>query len=278
MDMTWIESILYGLLSGIADILPVSAQAHKLLLMKLFGGNSYSSLLGLLIHLSILGALYYNCQAQIVRIIRARSLSKIPKRQRKRPLDTKSLMDLSLWKTMLLPVVIAFFFYEKAASLGSSLIWVATFLFLNGLLLYIPQFLPGSNKDSRMLSRVEGILMGLGGAAAVLPGISAVGASCSIGQICGVDRKYGLDMVLLMNMGVVTGLIVFDIIGIIGGGAGVLSFMIILSYLLAAVTAFCGAMLGIKIMRAMAANIGFTPFAYYCWGLALFTFILNLMT
>ena len=74
------------------------------------------------------------------------------------------------------------------------------FLFFNGIILYIPQFLPTGNRDSRTLSRVEGLLMGLGGAASILPGISAVGTAMSIGSVCGVERKYGLNMVLIMHI------------------------------------------------------------------------------
>lgn len=274
MDLSWYESILYGLISGLTEFLPVSAQAHKLLLLKFFGLKSEPGLLRLLVHLSMLGALYYQCQPQIVKILRARSLSRIPKRRRKRPLDTKSLMDFSLWKTMLIPIIVGFLFYGKASSLHSSLSLMAIFLFINGIILYVPQFLPGSNKDSRSLSRVEGLLMGLGGAATVLPGISGIGTAVSVGSVCGVERSYCLNMALLMHLGVIVGLIVYDIIGF---SLGVLSFGVIISYIFAAAAAFLGASLGIKIMRRMAANNGYASFAYYCWGVALFTFILNLM-
>lgn len=277
MDLSWLESTFYGFVIGLTDILPISAQAHRLLLVKLYGIRSDPGLMRLFVHLAIFGGLYYSCHSQILKIMRARNLAKIPKRKRKRPLDVKSLMDLSLWKTMLIPVILSFFLYNKAAALGSNLIWMATFMFLNGLMLYIPQFLPGCNKDSRMLSRVEGLLMGLGGAVAVLPGFSAIGASVSIGSICGVERNYGLTMSMLMNLGLLAGLIVFDIMGLISGGVGTISLLILLSYLVAAVAALCGTLLGVKIMRSLALNGGFPLFAYYCWGVALFTFILNLM-
>lgn len=277
MDFSFLEGILYGLFSGLTDILPVSSQAHQVLLLKLFGVSKEPLLMRLLIHAAMLAALYYSCQPQIVKIMRARSLARVPKRRRKRPLDTKSLMDFSLWKTMLIPIILAFLFYGSASGLGSNLLWVAGFLFLNGMILYIPQFLPGSNKDSRMLSRVDGLLMGLGGAASILPGISGIGAATSIANVCGVDRTYGLNMALLMNMAVTLGLIVYDVIAIVSGTLGVLSFGIVMEYILAAAAAFGGVLLGVKIMRNLAANSGFAPFAYYCWGGALFTFILNLM-
>lgn len=277
MDLNWLESILFGFVSGLADILPVSAQAHKLILLKLFGVSTEPGLLRLLIHVSILGALYYNCLPQIVKILRARSLARIPKRKRKRPLDYRSLMDFRLWQTMILPVILVFFFYQQISALHSSLSLMAIFLFLNGMILYVPPFLPGSNKDSRTLSRVEGLLMGLGGAASVLPGISGVGAAVSVGSICGVERSYGLNMALLMNLAVTLGLIVFDVIRIVNMGMESLSFVILLSYIAAAAAAFFGTTVGVRVMRGLAAEKGFTPFAYYCWGVALFTFILNLM-
>lgn len=275
--MNWFENIVFGLVSGLSDILPVSAQAHKLLMMKLFGISREPSLLRLLIHVSIFAAVYYNCMPHIVKIFRAKSLSRIPKRRRKRPLDVKSLMDFRLWQTMVLPVILVYLFYEKISGLHTSLILMAVFLFINGAILYIPPFLPGSNKDSRTLSRVEGILMGLGGAASVLPGISGVGAAMSVASVTGVERVYSLSMVLLMHLAVTAALIVFDILALFGGGMEALSFTILLSYLASAAAAFLGATVSIRLMRTMAAEKGFLSFAFYCWGLALLTFLLNLL-
>ena len=95
MELNWFESILYGLFSGLADVLPVSAQAHRLILLKLFGESGESVFLRLLIHIGTLAALYYCSQNQIIRYLRARKLAMIPKRKRKRPLDTRT-MDEAL--------------------------------------------------------------------------------------------------------------------------------------------------------------------------------------
>lgn len=277
MDLNWLQSILYGLLSGLMDILPVSAQAHKVLLLKFFGIRKSSDLLELLIHLGIFAALYYNSQTQLIRMSRARALARVPKRKRKRPLDTRSLMDWSMLKTMIVPVILGLLLYRQAAKISGNLVLIALFLFLNGVILYAPQFLPTGNRDSRTLSRVEGLLMGLGGAVSVLPGISAIGATTSIGSVCGVERNYGLNMALMMNMVLTLGLAIYDVMGIVDNGLDALSFLIILRYLLTAVAAFAGTLLGIKILRRLAENQGLSLFGVYCWGLALFTFILNLM-
>lgn len=277
MNLNWLQSGLYGFISGFLDILPVSAPAHKVLLLKFLGGYTGTETMDFLIHLGIFAGLYYSCQSQIIRINRARALARIPKRRRRRPLDIRSLMDWSMLKTMLIPVVLGLFLYQYGVKLNGNLMLIAIFLLVNGVVLYIPQFFPSSNRDSRTLSRVEGLLVGLGATVSVLPGMSAVGAAISIGSLCGIDRTYSLTMALMMNMGLNLGLAVYDLLGLFSYGWGTLSFLIVVRYLLTAAIAFGGSLLGVKLMRYLAANHGYAVFAFYCSGLALFTFILNLV-
>ena len=277
MDLNWFESLLYGLFSGLADILPVSAEAHRILMLKFFGIQSSNHLMNLLVDFGVLGALYFSCRKQIVQMTRARRLARVPKRRRRRPLDTRSLMDFSLLKTMLIPIILSFFAFRYAKKLEDRLIFIVVSLFVNGLILYIPQFFPTGNRDSRTLSRVEGLLMGLGGALGIVPGMSAMGSALSVSSICGVEKSYSLNMALLLNLCIHIGLLVMDVMGLISGGMGTLSFVILLRYLAAAAVAFGGSVLGVKLMHMLAANGGTSLLAFYCWGVALFTFILNLM-
>ncbi len=277
MELSWFKSFLFGLFSGLLDILPVSAQAHSALMLKFFGMKASSDVMNLLIHLAVFAGLYYSSQKHLVRMNRARALARVPKRKRKRPLDVRSMMDWSLLKTMSIPALIGIYLRQYTAGIRDNLLLIALFLFLNGVILYIPQFFPTSNRDSRTLSRVEGLLMGLGGMASAIPGISAIGATSSIASLCGVDRLYALDMALMMNMAISAGLAFLDVLAIAANGLGTLSFWILIRYILAAAAAYCGTMLGIKLMRNLASGKGYTLFGVYCWGLALFTFILNLI-
>ena len=118
--------------------------------------------------------------------------------------------------------------------------------------------------------------MGLGGAASVVPGISSVGTMCSIGGICGAERSYMLGISLLMQMVITAGLIFFDFISLFTVGFGIAGFGGFLCCLLAGAAAFAGTYYGIKILRAMAVNIGYSIFSYYSIGLAVVTFVLYL--
>jgi len=277
MDLSWYKGLIFGLVSGITEILPVSSQAHRILMLKLFGISSEPSMLQLMIDLGIAAALYYSCQNHIVRIIRAKRLSRVPKRRRKRPLDTTSLMDLSLIKTMIVPVILSFFLYNRAGALGSSMLLIAIFMLINGIILYIPQFFPGGNRDSRTMSRVHGLLMGLGGAAGIIPGISGTGSALSIGSLCTVDKTYGLNMVLLMELFVFLGRIILDVVAIMSSDLNVTSFGMFIVYMLSGAASFCGTTLSIKLLKNLIGEISISVFGFYCWGVALFTFVMNLL-
>lgn len=277
MHLDTIKDALYGLVCGLTEILPVSAQAHSIVLLKLFGGESRDGLPNLLIHLAIGLAIYHSTRKNIIRMLRAKRLSQIPKRRRKRPLDAKSLMDYKFWMTMCIPVAILFLLYGYLSKITITLPVMAALLFVNGALLYAPQFFPGSNKDSRMLSRMEGLLMGLGGALSVIPGLSGVGLSLSAGSLLGVEKSYALTMTLLMDLAALVGWGIYDVAALISGGIGALSVSILLGYILAAAAAYAGTALAIRALRLLSGSAGYGVFAYYCWGMALFAFILNLM-
>lgn len=278
MSLNLLESLLYGLVSGLSEILPVSGTAHRQLMLQLLGESGEQGLLRLMIHIGILAALYYSCQNHILRMIRARKLARIPKRKRRRPLDVRSLMDLSLLKTMAVPVILALLVYNRASGLASRRILMSILLFINGIILYLPQFLPGSNRDSRTLSRVEGICMGLGGAISVIPGFSATGLIASVGNVCGVDKAYGLSMTLLLDMILIAGQLIYDVLAIASAGLAGITFLAVLGYIIAGIAAFAGAYVSIRILRALLKEHTLGVFAFYCWGLSLLTFILYLST
>lgn len=277
MDLSGFEHLIYGFLSGLTEIFPVSARAHSTILLKVLGAEKISNLPVLLIHVAVLAGIYFSSRAQLIKMTRARRLARVPKKRRKRPLDICSLMDSRFLLTMMLPVLLVDIFYGSISNIQFGLLAISLLLFVNGIFLYVPQFFPGSNKDARSLSRIEGIVMGLGGSLSVIPGLSGIGAAISIGSLYGVERSYALNMSLMMNMVYLAGMIVYDISDIIRYGIGLFSFQWLLYYLLAAVFAFAGTMLAIRLMRKLAADQGYHLFSYYCWGIALFTFILNLM-
>ena len=275
--MKWFQSIIFGLISGLSDVLPVSSQAHKAILLKIFGQNGENPLMRLFIHIAILAALYYSCSNHILRITRQLKLSRIPKKKRTRPLDVRTLMEFRLLRMMVIPALLGLLAYNRVAELGTKLQITAIFLVINAVILFLPTLLPTGNKDARSMSALEGMLMGLGGAASVLPGISSVGATMSVASVCGADRVFALNLTYLMHMVLTIALIGFDFAAIFASDIGNLTVGILVTYILAAASAFAGAYTGIRAMRLLAVNIGYTAFALYSIGAAMLSFVLYLM-
>lgn len=245
-------------------------------MQSLLGDGKNHILLQLFLHMGSLAALFYCCNSSIARLTRAQKLANTPKRRRKRPLDTHSLMDIRFLITAAIPIIVAFFYYDKVSPLEENLVAVSAFLFLNGVVIYIPQYLPGTNRDSRSLSRIDALLMGLGGALSVIPGFSCVGTAVSVASVRGADKKFSLEMALLLSIVGVIGLIAMDILSIVATGLGSLGFMQLVQYLFCGICAFGGTFLGIRVLKVLIDEYSLAVFSFYCWGLALFTFIFYL--
>ena len=228
------------------------------------------------IHIGIFAAVFLSCQNYLIRMHRALRLSHIPKKKRKRPLDLVSLMDFHLLITMIIPVLLAFILGFGVIKHEDNILLVSLLLILNGIILYIPQYLTGSNRDARTLSRGQGLLIGIGAAFSALPGISAIGMSVSFGQAVGEDKKYSFHMALLLECFVLLILIIEDFLRIAGTGFD-FSFSLIMRSFLGAIGAFGTSLLGIKLMRRLAENNGFSLFALYCWAVAVISLLLTLL-
>lgn len=275
--MKWFQSLIYGLFSGLSDVMPVSSQAHKAMLLKLFGMHSEDPVLRLFVHIAILAALYYCCSNQILRLTRQLKLSKVPKKKRKRPLDVRTLMEFKMLRTMVIPVLLACLLYNKTSQWGTNLGLLAVFQIVNCVILFLPSLMPTGNKDARSMSAFESLLMGVGGAASVVPGISPVGAATAVASMCGAERTFALNLTYLMHMVLTVCMIAFDLAAIFAVGLGSVTFPMFVGYILAAATAFGGAYLGIRTMRVLAVNIGYGLFVFYSFGAALLSFVLYLM-
>ena len=276
MELSFLETLILGVISGFAEVLPVSAQAHRIVILKVLGMNGDSAALRLMIHMGTVFALYFFCKGHIVRMMRARRLVRIPKNRRKRPLDTEALMDFNFLKTALIPVILGTFIYSRLNFGKAQLLWAAGFLVLNGIILYVPQYLPGSNKQSGALSRVDSLYFGLGGFLGMFPGISAVGSSVSIGSVRGMDPDRAFSFALLLNIPVNLCLAVLDLFTLVSGGAGSLAFRALVFSLFAGAAACISVVLAIHMMKKIAAALGYGIFSFYSWGAALLTFLLYL--
>jgi len=276
MDFTWYESIIYGIINGLTEFLPVSSVAHRAIFLKIFGAATEGYLLRLMVHMGILAALLSACRGQINHMKKEQSLAKIPPRRRKRQPDQRVMLDLRILKTAAIPILLGFVIYYHTYTWENDLLRIALFLFLNGIVLFIPRVLPSGNKDSRSISIFDSILMGLCGALGMVAGLSRIGLTTSAMQIRGADRQHAYGWSLMLSIPVLIIIIGIDIFGLFSVGAGPVTLVILAQNVLAAIAAYFSAFGAITLMRFMAVEVGYSGFAYYSWGAALYALILFL--
>ena len=185
-------------------------------------------------------------------------------------------LDLRLMRTAAIVLALGFVLYSRIHQWSWDLHYIAPVLILNGILVYIPMHIATGNKDARSMSQLDSILLGLAGYLGMVPGISRVGMISSVAIARGAGREQALNWSLLLSIPALICLIGFDIYGIMTVGLGSLSFAVLLQILLSAAAAYAGSYISIRFMRFMAVQVGFSAFSYYCWGAAMFCFIMYL--
>jgi undecaprenyl-diphosphatase len=276
MSKDLLHYFIYALFSGITEFLGVSAPPHQLLYESMTGFDQSDALLTLMIRIAVLAAVVFCCRTRIRRLMRERRLAGLSRRRRNRQPDQIALLDMQLLKTAMIPLLISVLFYKRAGEWINRVSLMTVTLLLNGALLFLPRLLSQGNKDGRSVSRLDGVLMGIGGALAAIPGFSRVGGIISAGTARGVDKGYALETALLLSIPVLLGLLVFDVYAVIAAKIAISAVGLLVYFLMGSV-AFGGAWVGITFMRYLSVKAGITGFSYYSWGVGLFSFILYLM-
>lgn len=276
--MSLLESLIYGFISGATEFLPVSSRAHQALLRYMFGMNTRNSLQELLVHMGLLFAVFISCREVLLRLRREQNTSAMRRYKGKRAIDSQSYYDLRLIKTAVAPLIIGLFLTILTAKLESNLLAVMVFLGVNAFVLLLAEHTRHGNRDSRTMSGLDGVMMGLLGALSAFPGISRTGMIASYGTMRAVDSDHACNWAFLLGIPAILFAVCYDILGIIIAGIGGISFVVFLGFVLSGLMAFCGGYLGISLLRVILKHSGFSRFAYYSIGAAIFSFILYLIT
>lgn len=273
MNLNWLESIIYGLFSGISEFMPISSSAHQAILLHLFGADGRDPIRDLIVHISLLIAVYTSLKTTLDTLYRENSQrSHMPKLT----YVVRTYYDIHLVKNAIIPMVIGLFLITYTFRSSDNLLTMSLLLILNGIVLFLPERMMQGNKDAHSMSLLDSVLLSVSGALSALPGLSRIGCMTSISMIRGANRQNALYWALLLSIPAIAALICLDFLGIITLGERIPFFSNFFMYILSAIFAYIGSYLGIRLMRFLAASTGYSCFAYYSWGTGLFTFLVYL--
>ncbi len=271
-----LHKFILALISGFTEFLPVSAAAHREIYQRITGCDVPGQGFILAVHIGCLAAIIACNRPKLMRLSRHKRMARGGRRGRGRPVDTSIALDIRLLRVAAIPLLISIVFYGKTGKLQSDLGLLALFLLLNGFLIMLPRVLSQGNKDSRTMSMLDSLLIGIGGTVGVIPGFSRTGAMTAMGLARGAERSYALDLALLVGIPSMAGVVIMDVYLMFATHTAV-TFLALLGWIAAAGFAFVAAYLSITLLRFWFQKSNCSDFAYYNWGMALVSFILYLM-
>jgi undecaprenyl-diphosphatase len=273
--VSFLESLFYGLISGLSELLPVSSLGHQALMLRLFGLDNREPARDVFVHIGILLALISACRVMFNHAMTKQRVTVTSRRGRR--VEYRSSYDLRLVKAAVVPFLLGCIAYFFVRSVEKNLATLSLLFIANGILVIVPEYTRRGNKDGRFMSGWDSVVLGLFGALSAIPGISRGAAMNFYTSLRGADRGHALNWFFLLSVPAIFLLIFIDIINLFVLPLGSITFLGFLGYLASGITAFIGGHLSVSLMRYLSVHMGYTGFAYYSWGVAMFSFVLYLI-
>lgn len=269
--MSYLESIVLGLVQGLAEFLPISSSGHLALLQQWFGIEEDKVLLfAVLLHvgtlISVLIVYWKDVWELIVElgltikdIFTGKGL-----RLNERPVRKLGVMIIvATIPTGLIGVLFKDFFN----GLYNSVIPIGVGLIITGFLLVIAERMGDSNRGIKQMNYRNALFVGVVQGIAICPGISRSGSTLFGSLICNLDRKFAVKFVFLISIPSILGSAVMEAPAAIEAGMSMSELGPILAGM--AVAAVSG-LIAIKTMIKIVSNKKLSYFSYYVWALGLF--------
>jgi len=273
--MSLLQSIVFGIVSGISEFLPISSDAHQKMMLCLFGIEGTDPVRDMIVHIAALIALLTATKSLLSTINRERKMAQNGARVYNRVYRGNK--DFRLIKTAITPLIIVFLALRYITGSNFTLAHTAAMLLLNGIILFIPGRLLQGNKDARSMSAMDGFLLGLCSSLSAFPGLSRIGLSVSISSIRGAERQHCISWAYLLSIPMLAILAAFDLLSLFAG-LGTFSFSAtFFGYILIGLSTFISSYISVITFKNFISGTDYSVFSYYSWGAALFSFILYLI-
>lgn len=269
--MTYISSILMGVLQGVAEFLPISSSGHLALFQHFFGAENYEEtqlFFTVLLHLGTLLSVFVYYWRDIIELIREFFLGiaalfsrKGKKGGQTMPPPARRMVLLIIIAT--LPLFLILPVKDLVEGAMSNVTFVSAALLVTGFILYFSDRMAKGRKTDKTATVMDAVLVGLAQALGTLPGISRSGISISAGLLRGFDRSFAVRFSFLMSMPAVLGANILTLKDVIETKA--INLELLPVYLVGAVVAAVVGYFAIRLVNLLADKGKFGAFAWYCW-------------
>ncbi len=276
--MSYLTAILMGLIQGIAEFLPISSSGHLAIFQNFFGMSDVEHdymLFDVLLHLGTLIAVFAAYWGDIVGLVREFftmvHLRRLPAGEHP---DYPARRMIVMLIVATLPLFLILPVKDRVESLYSNTFFVGFALLVTGALLFFSDRMRRGTKTERSATMLDALIVGVGQALAVVPGISRSGTTIATGMARKFDREFAVRFSFLLSIPAVLGA---NILSLADAFQSEMDWSLLPMYLVGVAVAAVSGYLSIRLLRYIAKKGSFGWFSYYCWGAGLVTLALSLI-
>lgn len=261
--MSILEAVLYGLLQGIAEFLPISSSGHLALAHNFFGAAEADYLaFDILLHLATLLAVALMYRRELWLVVKGffTLTGKLFTGKLKKEALTfgeRLFLMLCLATLPLVPVALLSDYVEAVN--GTSWL-IGLLLIINGCMLFMSDRLSQGTVTLEKAGWLRPFAVGCVQMLGVLPGISRSGSTITGGRLCGLTREDAVRFSFLMSVPAILGASVLELPDFFAGG---IDQALVLPCIIGSLTAFAVGLGAIKLLQFFARKKGFTVFSIY---------------
>ena len=254
--MDWLQAIILGLVQGLTEFLPVSSSGHLAIGKALLGVEPSEDLIfEVTVHAATVLATIVVFRKEIWKLLCG--LFKFKYND-----ETDYIAKLCV--SMIPVFVVGMFLKDAVESAFNSMLVVGLALVVTAMLLTFSDWKAKQQKEVKEyrngISFWQALVVGLGQAFAVIPGLSRSGTTISTGLISGVKRENMAQFSFLMVLVPILGEAFLDLVG----GDAAASSTGALPLLLGFVAAFVSGLFACKVMIALVRRAQLKWFGLYC--------------
>lgn len=271
--MNWLQALVLGLVQGLTEFLPVSSSGHLAIGREILGVEASGDLVfEVAVHAATVMATIVVFRKEIWKLLRG--LFKIE-------YNDETDYVLKICVSMIPVFIVGVFFKDYVEGLFSSLSVVGLALLVTAVLLFFSDAVSrsrtmeqkGSAAIRNGISFRQALIVGLGQAFAVVPGLSRSGTTISTGLLSGVKREAVAQFSFLMVLVPILGEAFLDVVGGEVASSSISAGALLIGF----VSAFVSGLFACKVMIALVKRAKLKWFALYCAVVGLAVVIVTLL-
>ena len=253
--LTLIQAVVWGVIQGVAEWLPVSSSGHLVIFQQLFG-LEVPVFFDVLLHLGTLGVICVVFWKDILGIIKAVFRMHFKSKYGR--------LFIFILLGSIPTALIGIIFHGLLVSFFSNLLVVGVALIVTGAILFFCE----RRESKKELDAKDSLLIGLAQGMAIVPGISRSGSTIGIGLLRGINREKLIRFSFLLSIPAVVGAGLFEV------GNVAWSAVEWIPVLVGVITSGVVGYFSLKLLIRFVKEKRLRWFSWYCWAVGLGLIIL----